>query len=79
MNSRTGRLGVDPFATIADSSRFSPSLFALACRRRTRSKGNEIALALYKGIGFELAAVEDDELARRRRRASRVYLRKSLA
>ncbi|CAM9464784.1 unnamed protein product [Ectocarpus sp. 4 AP-2014] len=40
--------------------------------------GNDIALALYEGMGFELAALEDEMMARSRRRPPRVYLSKTL-
>ncbi|CAM9139408.1 unnamed protein product [Ectocarpus fasciculatus] len=40
--------------------------------------GNDIALALYQGMGFELAALEDEMMARSRRRPPRVYLSKPL-
>lgn len=53
-------------------------LFFLLALSRGRLQGNDIALALYEGMGFELAALEDEMLARKRRRPSRVYLSKPL-
>lgn len=42
-------------------------------------QGNDIAIALYEGMGFELVAVESDLMAKSRRRAPRIYLSKRLA
>ena len=41
-------------------------------------QGNDVALALYEGMGFELAALEDEMMARSRRRPPRIYLSKPL-
>lgn len=42
------------------------------------SQGNDIAVALYEGMGFELAALESEMLAKSRKRPPRIYLSKSL-
>ncbi|CAM9547398.1 unnamed protein product [Scytosiphon promiscuus] len=42
-------------------------------------QGNDIALALYQGMGFELTALEDEMMARSRRRPPRVYLSKPVS
>jgi len=41
-------------------------------------KGNDVAIALYEGMGFEMAALEDEMMARSRRRPPRIYLSKPL-
>ncbi|CAM9815999.1 unnamed protein product [Pylaiella littoralis] len=49
-----------------------------ASKKKAKGRGNDIALALYQGMGFEMAAVEDEMLARSRRRPPRIYLSKPL-
>lgn len=41
-------------------------------------QGNDVAVAFYKGMGFKLLALEDEMLARSRKRKPRTYLCKSL-
>ncbi|CAM9237054.1 unnamed protein product [Discosporangium mesarthrocarpum] len=44
----------------------------------TVEKGNNGAVSLYEGMGFKTAAIEDEMLARIRRRKSRIYLSKQV-
>ncbi|CAM9593673.1 unnamed protein product [Choristocarpus tenellus] len=44
----------------------------------TVEKGNEVALSLYEGMGFEVAALEDEIIAMSRRRPARIYLSKAV-
>lgn len=52
-------------------------LFRSVVSSKTK-KGNDVAIALYEGMGFEMAAVEDEMMARSRRRPPRIYLSKPL-